>query len=157
MCSPSTPDDGAVTAETQAILPLEGPDPDGSGPGVPPSLYPADPAVETIVADAVAEADELGAVPLGDIDGPFDRARWAAPDGNDAGTDPQIVENRGGESTLGNLVAEVQRWATEPEEFGGAEIAFMNPGGLRADMAGTGGRDLATARPRASSRSPTPW
>ena len=46
------------------------------------------------------------------------------------------MENRGGESTLGNLVAEVQRWATEPEEFGGAQIAFMNPGGLRANMAG---------------------
>ena len=46
------------------------------------------------------------------------------------------MENRGGESTLGNLVAEVQRWATESETFGAAEIAFMNPGGLRANMAG---------------------
>ena len=109
------PDDGAITAETQAILPLEGPDPDGSGPGVPPSLYPADPPVEAIVADAVAEADVLGAVPLGDIEGPYDRARWSAPDGDDEGTERDIVENRGGESTLGNLVAEVQRWATAPE------------------------------------------
>ena len=130
------PDDGAITVESQEILPLEGPDPDGSGPGVPPSLYPADPLVETIVADAVAEADVLGAVPLGDVEGPFDRARWSEPDNNDEGTDPQITENRGGESTLGNLVAEVQRWATESETFGAAEIAFMNPGGLRANMAG---------------------
>jgi 5'-nucleotidase len=130
------PDDGAITVANQEILPLEGPDPDGSGSGVPPSLYPADPLVETIVADAVAEADVLGAVPLGDTEGPYDRARWSAPDGDDEGTDRDIVENRGGESTLGNLVAEVQRWATESETFGAAEIAFMNPGGLRANMAG---------------------
>ena len=40
------------------------------------------------------------------------------------------TENRGGESTLGNLVAEVQRWATETRRPA-AQIAFMNPGGLR--------------------------
>ena len=42
------------------------------------------------------------AVELGKLAGPFSRARLAN------GT----TENRGGESTLGNLVAEVQRWAT---------------------------------------------
>ncbi|HET9419949.1 MAG TPA: 5'-nucleotidase C-terminal domain-containing protein [Nocardioides sp.] len=131
-----SPDDGAISVVTQDILALEGPDPDGTGPLVPPSLYPADPLVETIVADAVAQADVLGADPLGDIEGPYDRARWSAPDGDDPDTERDIVENRGGESTLGNLVAEVQRWATESETFGGAEIAFMNPGGLRANMAG---------------------
>ncbi len=47
------------------------------------------------------------------------------------------TENRGAESTLGNLVAEVQR-AQTPETVGSAQIAFMNPGGLRADMVGTG-------------------
>jgi 5'-nucleotidase len=141
---------GAVTAKTQAILPLEGPDPDGSGPGVPPSLYPADPVVESIVADAVAEAEELGAVPLGSIDAPFDRAVRFAPDGDDADTLPDVVENRGGESTLGNLVAEVQRWATSPEEFGGAQIAFMNPGGLRADMRGDGSGGTVSYRQAAA-------
>jgi len=88
--------------------------------------YEPDPAVETIVADAVADAEVLGAAELGDVAGPFNRARLA--DGT--------TENRGGESTLGNLVAEVQRWATEAPESGAAQIAFMNPGGLRADMAG---------------------
>ena len=58
----------------------------------------------------------LGAVPLGDVGRPFDRARWSAPDGDDAAPTRDIVENRGGESTLGNLVAEVQRWATEPDD-----------------------------------------
>ena len=62
----------------------------------------------------------LGAVELGKIAGPFDRARLA-----------NGAENRGGESTLGNLVAEVQRWATSAPEAGAAQIAFMNPGGLR--------------------------
>ncbi len=86
-----------------------------------------DPAVTAIVDDAVAEANVLGAEVLGQIEGPFNRAKLA--NGS--------TENRGGESTLGNLVAEVQRWATDLPETGNAEIAFMNPGGLRADMTGT--------------------
>lgn len=93
--------------------------------------YAADPAVETIVADAVAEADVLGAEPLGEIGGAFNRAKLSSG-----------AENRGGESTLGNLVAEVQRWATEAPESGEAQIAFMNPGGLRADMVGSGDGDF---------------
>ena len=59
---------------------------------------------------------------LGKVGGAFNRAKLA--DGT--------TENRGGESTLGNLVAEVQRWATSTPEAGAAQIAFMNPGGLRA-------------------------
>ncbi|MBA2953147.1 ExeM/NucH family extracellular endonuclease [Nocardioides sp. MAH-18] len=117
---------GEVLAKDQQVLPLLGPDPDGSGPGQPPALYPADPAVEAIVADAVDVADELGAQVLGQIEAPFTRAKFAN------GT----TENRGGESTLGNQVAEVQRWAT-PDTVGAADIAFMNPGGLRTDMVGT--------------------
>ena len=72
-------------------------------------------------------------------------------------------ENRGGESTLGNLVAEVQRWATRNPESGSAQIAFMNPGGLRQDMVGASParrctrRRSPTGRPPTSSRSPTPW
>ena len=69
----------------------------------------------------------LGARQLGQIAGPFNRARTST-----------NAENRGGESTVGNLVAEVQRWAT-PATVGGAQIAFMNPGGLRQDMVGTAG------------------
>ena len=65
----------------------------------------------------------------GTLSGPFNRAKLAN------GT----TENRGGESTLGNLVAEVQRWATSAPESGSAQIAFMNPGGLRQDMVGSPG------------------
>ena len=85
--------------------------------------------VKAIVDAAVAKSDVLGAQVLGKIAGPFTRAKLA--DGT--------TENRGGESTLGNLVAEVQRWATSTPEAGAAQIAFMNPGGLRTDMAGAAG------------------
>lgn len=82
--------------------------------------FPEDAEVKQIVADAVAVSDELGKKPLGEIAGPFTRAKRA--DGT--------TENRGGESTAGNLVAEAQRWAA------GTDIGFMNPGGLRDDLIG---------------------
>ncbi|WP_166790452.1 ExeM/NucH family extracellular endonuclease [Cryobacterium tagatosivorans] len=86
----------------------------------PVALYPADAAVAQVVAAAVAQAAPLGAVKVGQVTADFNRARQA-----------NGSENRGGESTLGNFVADVQLWATAPA---GAEIAFMNPGGLRADV-----------------------
>ena len=36
----------------------------------------------------------------------------------------------------------MQRWATETPEAGSAQIAFMNPGGLRQDMPGTPNGDI---------------
>ena len=113
------PTTGQVTAKTQALLALK------TGQT---ANYPSDPNTAAIVQAAVDEAAVLGAVPLGQIAGPFNRGKLA--DGT--------TENRGAESTLGNLVAEVQQWATEAPESGSAEIAFMNPGGLRADMTGDG-------------------
>ena len=127
------PESGDVLGVSQAILPLV-----TTVPPVPPSTsstyvpnYPADPAVAAIVADAVAESAVLGAVELGQIGGPFNRANV-----NTTTPASPVAENRGGESTLGNLVAEVQQWATESPNTGAAQIAFMNPGGLRADMVG---------------------
>ncbi len=79
--------------------------------------YLPDPAIDPIVTAAKNKANELGgAQVLGKMEGPFSRAKLAN------GT----TENRGGESTLGNQVAEVQRWATEKPESGSAQIAFMN-------------------------------
>ena len=78
-------------------------------------------AVTKTVADAKAIADVKGKEPLGTITGDLRRALQS--DGKS--------ENRGGESTLGNNIAEVQRWATERQ---GSKIAFMNPGGLRTDL-----------------------
>lgn len=38
------------------------------------------------------------------------------------------------ESALGNLIADAQWLATHAPEHGGAQLSFMNPGGLRADL-----------------------
>ncbi len=82
--------------------------------------YQPNAQVAKIVSDAVAVAVERGSVKLGDITADFNRGAQAAG-----------AENRGAESTLGNFVADVQLWATESA---GSQIAFMNPGGLRADL-----------------------
>ncbi|WP_058748533.1 bifunctional metallophosphatase/5'-nucleotidase [Curtobacterium oceanosedimentum] len=101
--------DGSVTAAAPENLRLV----DGT--------YTPDPAVQATVDAAVKEADRLGAVELGTIDRDLKRA-----------VQSNGSENRGGESTLGNFVAEVQRDQTQRQ---GSQIAFMNPGGLRADIA----------------------
>lgn len=114
---------GAVSGVTQTILNLNT------------STYPSDPEVQTIVDEAVAAAEGPGSVPLGEIAAPFKRAERPAPTEENPNA---VAENRGGESTLGNEVAEVQRWATD------TDIAFMNPGGLRADMNGVQDDDPET-------------
>ena len=42
--------------------------------------------------------------------------------------------NRAGESALGDVIADAQLEATKPANKGGAVVAFMNPGGIRADF-----------------------
>ncbi|MEV1107917.1 5'-nucleotidase C-terminal domain-containing protein [Micromonospora sp. NPDC049751] len=101
--------DGKVTAAEGAVLPIKG--------------YPADPAVAQFVADTKAEADVQGKVKIGEITADIKRAVTA-----------EGVEDRGSESTLGNFIADVQLEGTRAANRGGAQIAFMNPGGLRADF-----------------------
>lgn len=84
---------------------------------------PEDPAVAEIVAAAKLRAEELGQRQLGSITADIKRAY------NEAGN-----EDRGKESVLGNFVADVQLAGTSDAGRGGAQIAFMNPGGLRADL-----------------------
>ena len=93
--------------------------------------FEPDPEVQAIVDQAVEDAEGPGSVVLGQIESAFRRAVQP-----DATPEDGPSENRGGESTLGNLVAEVQRWSTRTDERGNAQIAFMNPGGLRADLEG---------------------
>ena len=50
------------------------------------------------------------------------------------------TEDRGEESVLGNFIADVQLAGTSDPGRGGAQIAFMNPGGLRADLLYGAGR-----------------
>ncbi|MDG4809442.1 bifunctional UDP-sugar hydrolase/5'-nucleotidase [Micromonospora sp. WMMD1120] len=101
--------DGKVTAAEGAVLPIKG--------------YPEDPAVAQFVADAKAEADVQGKVKIGEITADIKRAVTA-----------EGVEDRGNESSLGNFIADVQLEATKAANRGGAQIALMNPGGLRADF-----------------------
>jgi 5'-nucleotidase len=42
--------------------------------------------------------------------------------------------NAAGESALGDVIADAQLFATAPAGFGEAVVAFMNPGGIRADL-----------------------
>ena len=85
--------------------------------------------MKPIVDDAKAVADVLGNVVLGartrtsGVPCPPTRRRLPFP------------ENRGGESTLGNFVADVQLWSLNADGTRDVDIAFMNPGGLRADLA----------------------
>jgi 5'-nucleotidase len=44
------------------------------------------------------------------------------------------VANAGGESPLGDVIADGQLEATMPTDFGGSVVAFMNPGGIRVPL-----------------------
>ncbi|MGY1619909.1 bifunctional metallophosphatase/5'-nucleotidase [Geodermatophilus sp. SYSU D00691] len=76
-----------------------------------------DPDVQRIVSYWEARAAEAGNVPVGTQTADLDRAHRAGSPVRDS------------ESSLGNLVADAQLAA-----FPDAEVAFMNPGGLRADI-----------------------
>jgi 5'-nucleotidase len=103
------PATGSILRISAEILPLAG-------------AFAPDPEIAQIVADAVAVANVEGAVKVGEITADFNRARQSG---------ATFAENRGGESTLGNFVADVQQWATADA---GSDFALMNPGGLRADL-----------------------
>jgi len=82
------------------------------------SLIP-DPALTAIIAKWQPLFDEAGNTPVGTITADINRG------GTPPGTD------RGVESAAGNLVADAQLWATSAS---GAQVAFMNPGGVRSDL-----------------------
>lgn len=89
--------------------------------------------ITTIVADALANAATVGNTPVGsvtaDITTAFSGGAYGA-GGYSGGT----RDDRAGESALGNLVADALLSSMAPEEFGGAEISLVNPGGLRAEL-----------------------
>jgi len=102
------PATGTVTASTAELLTVVGATPD--------------PTVAGIVATAKANSAELGKQKLGTITADIPR-------GYTNGT-----ENRGIESVMGNFIADVQLDQTRDAGRGAAQIALMNPGGLRADL-----------------------
>ncbi len=78
-----------------------------------------DPAMTAIIDKWRPLVDAAGSTPIGDITA--DITRGGTPPGTD----------RGVESAAGNLVADAQLWATS-SNF--ADVAFMNPGGVRSDL-----------------------
>lgn len=132
------PDTGALLGIEQAVIPLS---PNGV------AAFPADSAVAAIVAEARADADVIGNDVIGSVTADITRAFTTGG-----------VEDRGSESSLGNLIADIQLWATSNESFGGvpAEVALMNPGGIRADLlfgddeGAITYRDVATVQPFAN-------
>ena len=111
--------------------------------------YSADPDVQAIVDDAVDFANEIGDDVLGQMEGPFNRAVYQPASGT--------TENRGGESTLGNLVAEVQRWATQLPDRHRVRHRVHEPGRPARRHGGRGqrwraGPDLPSGRQRPAVR-----
>lgn len=82
-----------------------------------PTCTDLDPALVEMQKRAEDAARKLGQAPLGSIASDLLRASRGA--------------DRGNESTLGNLVADVHLWASKKS---GAKVALMNPGGLREDL-----------------------
>jgi 5'-nucleotidase len=89
------------------------------GPGVTrvPDTSKEDPQVQAVVSQYVSAAAPLSNRVIGSIQG--DLTRTGSPRG---------------ESTLGDVIADAQFAATQPANLGGAQLAFMNPGGIRADL-----------------------
>ena len=77
-----------------------------------------DPALTAVIAKWQPLYDAAGTTPVGSITADINR-------GGVGGSD------RGVESAAGNLVADAQLWSTSSS---GAQVAFMNPGGLRSDL-----------------------
>jgi 5'-nucleotidase len=89
------------------------------GPGVVriPDPSKEDPQVKSVVDQYVTASAPLANRVIGRIQGDLTRAG-----------SPR------GESALGDVIADVQYAATAPAGLGGARLAFMNPGGIRADL-----------------------
>lgn len=90
------------------------------------NTYPRVKKIAEIVEDALAKADELGSVVIGEATTPITRATIATDDG--------ALEDRAAESTISNLVANMFRESLSDPMRGGAQIGVQNPGGNRADL-----------------------
>ena len=80
------------------------------------TVTPASP-ITALIARYAALSDPLADRVIGSISADITRAANAA-----------------GESALGDVIADSQLAATAPAGLGGAQAAFMNPGGIRADL-----------------------
>lgn len=97
------------------------------------ATYPAVAEVDAIVDAALAEAEEIGAQPIGEVTADVTTAFAGGSyvDGVYAGGNR---DDRASESALGNLVADSLRDSLASEDRGGADIGVVNPGGLRNEL-----------------------
>jgi 5'-nucleotidase len=89
------------------------------------ATYPRVAEVSVIVEAALAQAAVIGNEPIGSVTQDITRASTST---------TEVVEDRGAESTLGNLIADSLVASLSDPVFGGAEIGVVNPGGIRADL-----------------------
>ncbi|MFF2346614.1 ExeM/NucH family extracellular endonuclease [Pseudarthrobacter sp. NPDC058119] len=92
------------------------------------AAYPRVAAVDAIVKKALADAAEVGNQPVGSVTKDITTAFTT-----DA-TGTAKRDDRGSESTLGNLVADSLLDSLKSADLGGAEIGVVNPGGLRNEL-----------------------
>ncbi len=83
------------------------------------ALLTPDPVITEVIDKWAPLVDAAGSTPVGTITETI--TRGGIPPGSD----------RGVESAAGNLVADAQQWSSS---FNGAQVAFMNPGGVRSDL-----------------------
>jgi 5'-nucleotidase len=79
---------------------------------------PKDPAITNLIAHYNAIAGPIANRVVGRISADLTRS----------------AQGGAGETTLGDVIADAQLAATSPTDFGGAKVAFMNPGGIRGDL-----------------------
>ncbi|MGV8965271.1 MAG: bifunctional metallophosphatase/5'-nucleotidase [Cellulomonas sp.] len=84
-----------------------------------------DPKVDAIVQKWTDKANVDGNVEVGKVTADITRA-FLPP--------PSTADDRASESSLSNLIADAQLASTEGPNDGAAQIAFMNAGGVRADL-----------------------
>ncbi|WP_161571033.1 bifunctional metallophosphatase/5'-nucleotidase [Granulicella sibirica] len=82
---------------------------------------PRDPAQTAILEKYKPRAEEVANRTVGSIAGEISRKQNAA-----------------GESAMGDVIADAQLTSVAAKENGGAELAFMNTGGIRAELPATG-------------------
>jgi 5'-nucleotidase len=92
------------------------------------AAYPRVAAVDAIVKKALADAAVVGNQPVGAVTADITTAFTT----DAAGVAKR--DDRGNESTLGNLVADSLLNSLQPAELGGAEIGVVNAGGLRNEL-----------------------
>ena len=114
--------DGSVTAASATNLVVVNSTPAAVPTVNPPAIGPldaslADPTVAALVTKYVNAAAPLASQVIGKVTADISR-----------------TQNALGESPLGDVIADSQLAATKPAGFGNAQIAFMNPGGIRADI-----------------------